>query len=81
MVLLPNESRVLEALAVGEKLIEALGRTLDIDGRELAISASIGVARFRDATEPPELVVQRADQAMCAARKDGREGRSRVRML
>ena len=40
--------------------------------------ASIGIARFRDASESAELLIQRADAAMYAAKK---EGRGRVRLL
>ncbi len=77
-VLLPNESGLLEALAVGEKLMEALRRTLAANGRDLAASASIGVARFRDASEPAELMMQRAETAMHAATDDNK---GRVRLL
>ncbi len=77
-VLLPKESGLLEALAIGEKLLVALREPLTVGGHELEFSASIGVVRFRDASETPERLVQRANEAMDAA---GKESKGRVRLL
>ena len=78
VVLLSKESGVMETLAVGEKLLDALRRPLPLHGEDLEISASIGVARFRDATEPAEMLIQRVETAMRATAK---ENRGRVRRL
>ena len=77
-VLLPNESRVLEALAVGEKLAEAVAKPLALHGRELQTSAAIGISRFRDATESAQAMLQRAELAMLLPASDHK---SRVRLL
>lgn len=77
-VLLPKESGLLEAMAIGEKLLVALREPISVDGCDLELSASIGVVRFRDATEMPEHLVQRANVAMDAT---GKEGKGRVRLL
>ena len=77
-VLLPKESGLLEALAIGEKLIAALREPLSIDGDGMELSADIGVARFRDATESPENLVQRANDALPAS---GKDAKGRVRLL
>ena len=77
-VLLPNESGLLETLAIGEKLLKLLAEPLAMDGSDLELSAAIGVVRFRDASEAPEAMVQRGDAAMHAAAP---EGKGRVRML
>lgn len=77
-VLLPNESGLLEALAVGEKLMEAVRRPMVANGQDIAVTAIIGVARFRDASEPAELTMQRAEAAMHAATDDNK---GRVRLL
>lgn len=77
-VLLPKESGLLEALAIGEKLLLALRDPLVIDGTTLEFSVSIGVVRFRDAGETPEQLVQRSNEAMHAA---GKDGKGRVRLL
>ena len=77
-VLLPNESGLLEAFAVGEKLMEALRRPLVANGQTIAASATIGVGRFRDASEPADQMMQRAEAAMHAATDDNK---GRVRLL
>ena len=77
-VLLPNESRVLEALAVGEKLAEAVAKPLALHGRELQTSAAIGISRFRDATESAQAMLERAELAMLLPASDPK---SRVRLL
>lgn len=77
-VLLPKESGLLEALAIGEKLLVALREPLTVGAHTLEFSASIGVVRFRDATETPEQLVQRANDTMDAT---GKESKGRVRLL
>ena len=77
VVLLPHESGLLESLAIGEKLIDALDEPVSVNGSDVELSASIGVARFRDATEPAQVLLQRADAAMHAGRTD-RKGRVRL---
>ncbi len=77
-LLLPKEAGLLEAMAIGEKLLMALREPLVVGEMLLEFSASIGVVRFRDASESPGQLVQRANEAMDAA---GKEGKGRVRLL
>ena len=78
VVLLPKESGLLEALAIGEKVITALREPLPVGSETVQLTADIGVVRFKDASLLPELLVQRAHDTMRAA---GKDARGRVRLL
>ena len=77
-VLLPKESGLLEALAIGEKLLVALREPMPAAHTGMELSASIGVVRFRDATESPDSLLTRAHDAMPNV---GKDGKGRVRLL
>lgn len=77
-VLLPKESGLLEALAIGEKLLVALREPMPATHAGIELSASIGVVRFRDATESPDSLLARAHEAMPNV---GTDGKGRVRLL
>jgi len=72
--LLPNASQDM-ALAIAERIRQQFSElTLDVGGTALGTTVSIGVAEI-GATETTEAALQRADQALYAAK---REGRNRV---
>ncbi|MBC7706032.1 MAG: diguanylate cyclase [Rhodoferax sp.] len=77
-VLLPKESGLLEALAIGEKLLASLREPMPAAHTGMELSASIGVVRFRDATESPDSLLTRAHDAMPNV---GKDGKGRVRLL
>ena len=54
------------------KLHERFQNSLRIDGHELHIHASMGVSRYPDDGDNAEQLMQHADRAMYAAKKDGR---------
>jgi diguanylate cyclase (GGDEF)-like protein len=77
-VLFPKDSGLLEALAIGEKLLAALREPMPDTHAGIELSATIGVVRFRDATESPDSLLKRAHEAMPGI---GKDGKGRVRML
>ncbi len=77
-VLLPKESVLLEALAIGEKLLAALREPMPDTLAGTELSTTIGVVRFRDATESPDSLLKRAHEAMPGI---GKDGKGRVRLL
>lgn len=60
------------AALVSRKLIEAISRPYQIDGIQISIGASIGVAIFPDDGTDPETLLAAADAALYAAKRDGR---------
>jgi diguanylate cyclase (GGDEF)-like protein len=72
-VLLPHTSSVVEAEAVGGRLLESFGTPVPIEGRDLVVPASIGVA----IAQPGEMLavdelLRRADVAMYGAKARGK---------
>lgn len=66
-----------EVVAVGERLISAIKQPHDINGRELTIGASIGVAFDHDRSSSADVLLRNADVAMYLA-KDRGKGRVEV---
>lgn len=56
----------------GEALVEALSKTFPIDGLELQVSGSIGVAHFPADANNGDTLLKRADLALYAAKAMGR---------
>jgi diguanylate cyclase (GGDEF)-like protein/PAS domain S-box-containing protein len=64
------------ALAVGRRVVDALGRPIPVAGTEVRISASVGVTH-RECTTSAEDLLRDADLAMYAAKRTGK-GRVQV---
>jgi diguanylate cyclase (GGDEF)-like protein/PAS domain S-box-containing protein len=61
-----------DALRLGERLIQAASERVILDGRPVAIGASVGIASYpRDAATAEELL-ERADRAMYASKRAGK---------
>jgi two-component system, cell cycle response regulator len=58
------------AVRIAERLAEAVSQPISIDGEEVSISPSIGIA-LADARERAEDLIERADHAMYAAKRAG----------
>jgi diguanylate cyclase (GGDEF)-like protein len=75
---LPN-TRPEDAVHVAEKLRQAIETlALNVDGRPLSVTASIGVAGASEAGAQMQTLQRQADQAMYRAKA---EGRNRVSLL
>jgi len=57
---------------VARKVLATLDEPYQVEGRELQISASIGISQFPDDGEHPEILLQFADAAMYEAKRQGR---------
>ncbi len=71
-VLLARAGSVDEAVPVARRILEALREPFDLAGKEVFISASVGIAHSDDKIGPQDLMVQ-ADLAMYQAKKDGKD--------
>jgi diguanylate cyclase (GGDEF)-like protein/PAS domain S-box-containing protein len=72
MVLLPDLARPEDAAPVAERILQAIARPHTVAGRAIHCSCSIGVAFAEHSLDEPEQLVQRADLAMHAAKRAGR---------
>jgi diguanylate cyclase (GGDEF)-like protein/PAS domain S-box-containing protein len=73
LVLFPRLSSHDELADLGRKIQESIGPPIDLDGRALSVSATIGLASYR-AGEAPDELISRADHAMYRARLRGVDG-------
>ena len=71
VVLTPDIHGVEDAVHVAQKVREAIRGAMQIDGRELFVSASMGVAMFPEDGESSEALVKNADIAMYRAKAQG----------
>lgn len=63
-----------EVAGVAQRVVEAMVATFDVGGQELRLSVSVGVARFpHDASDARDLLL-RADRAMYAVKRSGKNG-------
>jgi diguanylate cyclase (GGDEF)-like protein/PAS domain S-box-containing protein len=73
-VLLDDPAAEDEATRVAERLIDALAAPYQLDGRELFVRASIGVALASRTGQPADELLRDADMAMYAAKAQSRGG-------
>ena len=60
----------LEALA--DRLLKAIAAPVDVDGRQIRVTASIGLVHVHDTDADPQTVLREADAAMYEAKQGGR---------
>jgi diguanylate cyclase (GGDEF)-like protein len=73
-VLMPDVSSREQAETVAGKLVEAFRKPLEVGGRMIKITASIGVAVTTDHDVDPDMLVEYADRAMYEVKRGGRDG-------
>lgn len=61
-----------EARMVGEKVVTAIRAPFKVQGHELQVSTSIGIAYFLGGEMTPDALMERADQALYQAKEAGR---------
>jgi diguanylate cyclase (GGDEF)-like protein len=77
VVLQKHVTSATAAKTLASRIIAAIGRPMDVAGRQLELGASIGVAMADPATETAEELLSRADRAMYRA-KETRRGSYRI---
>lgn len=71
-VLMKDDKAGVLSSAKAEYILRALATSIQIDGHELNIAASIGISRYpTDAAKDAEQIMQQADAAMYAAKRAG----------
>ncbi|HVO64262.1 MAG TPA: EAL domain-containing protein [Terriglobales bacterium] len=71
-VILANIRATEEAALVARSLLEILSTPFTVEGHQLTISASIGISLFPDCATTAADLMQQADSAMYAAKRNGR---------
>lgn len=74
IILLPHIAAKEEATAVADQILQALNRAFMLEGDELYVSASIGIAFCDDTECSTEILIQRSDIALYRVKEQGRNG-------
>ena len=74
VILLPNLAQAGDAVHVASKVLNAFKVPILQDGRQLHLSASIGISVFPQDGDTCDLLLQHADVAMYRAKANGRNG-------
>ncbi|AYH46074.1 EAL domain-containing protein [Azoarcus sp. DN11] len=72
LVLLPRLGQVNDARDVAGRLLEAVAEPVALDGRDVVVHCSIGIALYPDDGDSVEALMANADNAMYQAKKPGR---------
>ena len=72
-ILLPNLGGKRDVTPVANKLIEVLASPMEVEGQNLYVTASIGIALFPDDGDDEESLLKHADTAMYRAKTSGRD--------
>jgi diguanylate cyclase (GGDEF)-like protein/PAS domain S-box-containing protein len=72
VVILENVHSEAEPQFVARKIVGQINRPFDIEGREIVVTTSVGIAFHRGAGVSPEELLARADKALYAAKSAGR---------
>jgi diguanylate cyclase (GGDEF)-like protein len=70
-VLLEDDGGGVHPDAVADRIIAAMRRPFDVEGKEVFIGATVGIAHARDASLGPDELLRNADLAMYRAKKAG----------
>jgi diguanylate cyclase (GGDEF)-like protein/PAS domain S-box-containing protein len=71
LLLLPNIERMEDVITISHAVQDVLREPFIVDGREVSISASIGVAIYPDDGTDVDTLVSRADKGMYSAKQKG----------
>ncbi|HTO88697.1 MAG TPA: EAL domain-containing protein [Thermoanaerobaculia bacterium] len=72
VILIADVARAEDISVIAQKLLASVGRPLQVEGRALQITASIGVASYPADGEDAETLLRNADTAMYRAKELGR---------
>ena len=72
-LLLPHVGQAVDAAKVAKKVLDLVRIPFDIDGRELFVTASVGISLYPDDGRDAEALVKNADTAMYRAKDQGRD--------
>ncbi|MGK5029695.1 diguanylate cyclase domain-containing protein [Janthinobacterium sp. MDT1-19] len=74
VIILEGVNSAAEVRQIGAKIIDAIRLPFDLSSGPLPVTTSIGIAIFREGTLTPAQLLDLADQALYAAKRQGRDG-------
>ena len=74
VILMPDIQHTANLSTIAQKLLAAVSRPVNIKGRALEVTASIGIACYPEDGEDSDILLRNADAAMYRAKELGRNG-------
>lgn len=74
VIILEGVNGAAEVRQVGAKIVDAIRQPFELAGGPLSVTTSIGIAIFREGALTPAQLLDLADQALYAAKGQGRDG-------
>lgn len=71
-IVLPDLARPEEASHIAQRLIEVIRQPLNVEGHNLSVGLSVGIALTGTAADTPEQMLRCADMALYEAKRNGR---------
>jgi diguanylate cyclase (GGDEF)-like protein/PAS domain S-box-containing protein len=78
-LVLPDVSHLEDAAQIAEKIVRSVREPLVVDGHELRVTTSVGIAIYPADGEDPDMMMRNADIAMYEAKGRGRDNHQRYR--
>ncbi|WP_240535217.1 putative bifunctional diguanylate cyclase/phosphodiesterase [Bradyrhizobium sp. YR681] len=72
MILMPDEARRADVLALAERLVEVIGKELEVDDYLSQVGVSVGIAVYPDDGADAATLLANADSALYRAKREGR---------
>ena len=72
-LLLPDVGQAVDAAKVAKKVLDLVRMPIELDGRELFVTSSMGISLYPDDGRDAETLVKNADAAMYRAKEQGRD--------
>lgn len=72
VVMLGHEEHLPEVVIVANKVIKAISEPFLIEGNEIFVTTSLGIAQGNSSNSNPDAIVKNADVALYSAKKEGR---------
>jgi diguanylate cyclase (GGDEF)-like protein/PAS domain S-box-containing protein len=72
MVMLGELADERDAVLVAERILDSFRRPFPVDGRELVLTASVGISIFPEDGDTPDALIKNADLAMYRAKERGK---------
>ena len=73
-LVLPDQNRTNDAEVTARAIVDAMSEPFNIDGKEVFVSASVGVSMYPADGQDPQTLMKNADAAMYRIKADGRNG-------
>ena len=70
--MLGHEEHLPEVVIVANKVIKAISEPFLIEGNEIFVTTSLGIAQGNSSNSNPDAIVKNADVALYSAKKEGR---------